>query len=134
MTVPPLTYRFTEVRFPRYLAHLLYVNLLGRRSTTKIKKATSPAAIIPRYAHGVVAFRPSRRRSCIEVRFRHLGQVLPLPSNLEPIFFMTWVGSTFGLFSAIRRLSSVLVSRTNSRSYGVGHFSDLIHTRRPTFS
>jgi hypothetical protein len=28
---------------------------------------------IPRHAHGIVAFDPSRRRSWMQVRFRHFG-------------------------------------------------------------
>ena len=100
----------------------------------KIKKATSPAAI-----RSNVVVRPLLSvchddAPVLHVRIRHFGHVLPLAGNLEPIFFVTSVGSTFGLFAAIRRLSSVLVSRTNSRRYGVGHFRDLIHTRRPTLS
>jgi hypothetical protein len=57
----------------------------------------------------------------MEVRFSHLSQVLPLSGNLEPIFLVVRVGSTFGLLATIRRLSSVFVNRTKTLGYGVGH-------------
>ena len=57
----------------------------------------------------------------MEARFSHLSQVLPLSGNLEPIFLVVRVGSTFGLLATIRRLSSIFVSRTKTFGYGVGH-------------
>ena len=46
---------------------------------------------------------------------------MPLYGDLEPILFVMRIGGTLGLFAAICRLCPVLISRTNSRSYGVGH-------------
>ena len=58
----------------------------------------------------------------MEVRFRHLSQVLPLSGNLEPIFLVVRVGSTLGLFVAIRCLSSALAGRKQIIGHNVGHF------------
>jgi hypothetical protein len=76
---------------------------------------------IPRHAHGIVSFDPSRRRSCMQVRFRHFGQILPSNSNLEPIFLMLRVASTLGLLAAIRCLFTALVGRKQIIGHDVGH-------------